>query len=110
MTEFTSERLTELKAVAEAATPGRWQWMDGGVFHSTSFGWQPVTLPGESAQHIAAFDPPTLLALIAALDAKTYEAERLGVMCLGLIIQRDEARADRIAREAGIETGEEAGQ
>ena len=42
MTEFTSERLTELKAVAEAATPGRWQWMDGGVFHSTSFGWQPV--------------------------------------------------------------------
>ena len=75
MTEFTEEKLAELRAVAEAATPGPWQWMDGGVSHSTSFGWQPVTLPGESAQHIAAFDPPTTLALIAALEAKTAEVE-----------------------------------
>lgn len=104
MTEFTPDRLAELKAVAEAATPGPWQWMDGGVFHSTSFGWQPVTLPGESAQYIATFDPPTTLSLVSALDAKTYEAERLGLMCLGLIKQRDEARAEvERVREAATE-------
>lgn len=90
MSDLTPERLAELRAVAEAATPGPWEpkTRRGGDF-------QEVTLAdvivwsgsGQSSEgrwidspdidHIASFDPPTVLALIAALEAKTAELERL---------------------------------
>ena len=54
--------------VAEATTPGPWDAVKG-----ATYGWWvellnladvAIDLHGENAQHIAAFDPPTVLALL----------------------------------------------
>lgn len=120
MTDFTPARLAELRAVAEAATPGPWEpkTRRGGDF-------QEVTLAdvivwsgsGQSSEgrwidspdidHIAAFDPPTVLALIAALEAKTAEVDDLAAdpghkaAKYWKWWQREKARADRA--EAALE-------
>lgn len=99
MTEFTPARLAELRAVAEAATPGPWEWEQSSADPSPSGdeplvtsnpgedGYPDVVLSGwgydesgteasdEDRAHIATFDPPTVLALIAALESKTAEAD-----------------------------------
>lgn len=100
---LTVERREELQRVAEAATPGPWL-QEGANYGRPSRnvraqhqgGWplQGVAyLVGRTADaaHIAAFDPPTVLALLDALAAA--EAER------------DEARA---AVERGRELAEAA--
>ena len=88
MTDMTPARLAELKAVAEAANA---EWYSKAP--TVALRWY----------HEATY-PPTVLSLIAALEAKTYEAERLRAMGQGLIKQRDEARAaiERV-REAATE-------
>lgn len=85
--------LDDLEATAKAATPGPWRWDedfgengDTGLaltndaraevvgaynWHCCSFRDDP-TVEDNDAEHIAAFDPPTVLALIA----KLREAER----------------------------------
>lgn len=75
---MTDLDLTQLRKIAVAATPGPWAWhsrqtVDGdqwAVFspRSTALannndGWAP------DAAHIAAFDPPTVLALLDRLEA-----------------------------------------
>lgn len=90
MSGMTSERLEELRRIAEAATQGPW-WVDG---------WEARTKDGDrfiasiapafqgagpdascwevdaNIQHIAAFDPTTALELLDALAAARAEAER----------------------------------
>lgn len=99
---MTPERLAEMRAVAEAATPGPWAWDDslewhadpdgieamrrqglptpaGDEFVGVKFGSQTVcvatTGPAHDraskadAKHIATFNPPTVLALLDALQA-----------------------------------------
>lgn len=80
MTEFTEEKLAELRAVAEAATQGPWELVAGGEYMPAT---GLVVAPDDggvspnNAAHISAFDPPTVLRLIAALEAKTAEVERV---------------------------------
>ncbi|PZM88850.1 MAG: hypothetical protein DIU79_16255 [Actinobacteria bacterium] len=90
MADLTLERLSELRRIAEAATPGPW-WVDG---------WEARTKDGDrfiasiapafqgaspdascwevdaNIQHIAAFDPTTALELLDALTAARAETER----------------------------------
>lgn len=94
--------LTKLRKIAEAATPGPWATeTESGVPANTSSGYavygeenqERDDLPGitgyhdestsaENARHIAAFDPPTVLALLAELDQArtTIRAMRLEAM------------------------------
>lgn len=88
MTRVTT-RLTELKAVAEKATPGPWaveetkdsgeygDYLVHGVHPIATATWYSDSayahtaldeMALEDATHIATFDPPTVLALIAALE------------------------------------------
>lgn len=77
--------LAHLREVAEAATPGRW-WSapnDDGIFAHVPDGrpngegiaqavYYGKRSSPENARHIATFDPPTVLKMIAALE--TMEA------------------------------------
>lgn len=78
MTELTSDHLAELKAVAEAANAGPWR-ENGSLFQVAETGSGIGQVWGlnwrSDLAHIAAFDPPTVLSLIAALEAKTAEVE-----------------------------------
>ena len=89
MSGMTSERLEELRRIAEAATPGPW-WVDG---------WEARTKDGDrfiasiapafqgaspdascwevdaNIQHIAAFDPTTCLALLDRIEALEQERD-----------------------------------
>lgn len=89
--ELKLERLSELRRIAEAATPGPW-WVDG---------WEARTKDGDrfiasiapafqgaspdascwevdaNIQHIAAFDPPTVLALLDEIERLRRERETL---------------------------------
>jgi len=91
MSGMTSDRLEELRRIAEAATPGPW-WVDG---------WEARTKDGDrfianiapafqgaspdascwevdaNIQHIAAFDPPTVLALLDEIERLQREREVL---------------------------------
>ena len=118
MSEFTKEKLAELRAVAEAATPGPWVFDPPGMWgdeddipqsavrqiDSGSITWDDhggEVFKPEDAAHIATFDPPTVLALIAALEAKTAEADDLAAdpghkaAKYWKWWQREKARADR---------------
>lgn len=96
MTDMTPARLAELKAVAEAATHG--SRAAKGSLITTAGGSTLGQALGINWRHdlrfMAEVSPETVLSLIAALEAKTYEAERLREMGQGLIKQRDEARAE----------------
>src|SRR5690606_7561619 len=77
---LTPERLVELRRIAEAATPGSWQWAgsrDKGDPHAYVYAgdyasegepdlWCEIVseCPEADAQHIATFDPTTCLALL----------------------------------------------
>lgn len=86
MTDITPEKLAELRAVAEAATEGPWTTFDSkGEAYSTppatgamlvDYG-ADVDQQMRDVRHIAAFDPPTVLSFIAALEVKTDEVEGL---------------------------------
>ena len=91
MTDMTPERLAELREVAAGATEGTWrateprEWGDDDTMQSAVMVSEGRTLTWDDhggevfhpadATFIAAFDPPTVLALIAALEAKTAEVE-----------------------------------
>lgn len=79
MSELSAEKLAELRKTAEWEPVVPWTWANGGVFFSSAFGLQPLTLPGSSSQFIAAFDPPTVIALldlIAELEGQLDAADR----------------------------------
>ena len=73
-----SEPISELRKITAAATPGPWGAADGG-----SFGGWWISLNGDpsnvtiaavpiklaDADHIATFDPPTVLAMLDAIEA-----------------------------------------
>ena len=72
MTErLTDERLAELRTIAEAATSGDWSLIGGGEY-LVGPGIQVAPDDGgvssADAAHIAAFDPPTVLALLDRID------------------------------------------
>jgi hypothetical protein len=97
VTAPTPDERAGLRAVAEAATPGPWRWeepskeswpqsdeslvSDGKTWESGGREYPETVLSGwgydasgteadaEDRAHIAAFDPPTVLALLDALDA-----------------------------------------
>lgn len=91
--KISDERLAELQRAAEAATPGPWQVTDfnegmcpprplWGVITEDfdgcddSFEVEIHTGGKADAQHIAAFDPPTVLALLAEVaEYRAREAE-----------------------------------
>lgn len=72
--------LDHLRAVAEAATSGPWEWREGHaryltapddakVLHASSYeDHEDVQSSEADARHVATFDPPTVLALIAELE------------------------------------------
>lgn len=70
-----------LRKVAEAATPGPWE-LDGSDIAAGDY-WVAYSADTSvtDAAHIAAFDPPTVLALldeVAALRATVADNERRG--------------------------------
>tara|TARA_R110000796_G_C14362341_1_gene412958 strand:- start:3 stop:290 length:288 start_codon:yes stop_codon:yes gene_type:complete len=85
---MTPEVLDELAAKAEAATPGPWvydgarsvlvpeEYRDPTTGRRDGVHWKP------NAAHIAAFDPPTVLALIAEVRRLQAELarERFGAL------------------------------
>lgn len=79
MNELTDERLAEMRRIAEAATPGEWK-ADGpaGNLDSSECRVAEVVVWGEAdAQHIAAFDPPTALALLDELERLREEMDSM---------------------------------
>lgn len=110
---LTVERRAELRRVAEAVGEGPWEsyplpdagpnhWtMTGvGIAGDDEMGHRIEAMFPQDAAHIAAFDPPTVLALLDALVAA--EAERDGLLeaaqslhdeAARLAAERDEARA-----------------
>src|SRR5690606_29549378 len=85
LSDLTPERLAELRRIAEAATPGPWQWAgsrDKGDPHAYVYAgdyasegepdlWCEIVseYPEADAQHIATFDPTTALALLDRIEA-----------------------------------------
>ena len=81
MTDLTPERLQELRRIAEEATPGPWSTTryNGGlrfdgplrVYAGTDpeYG-EPRPIPASDAdtRYIAAFDPPTVLAMLDEIE------------------------------------------
>lgn len=86
MTDFTPDRLQELRRIAEAATPGPWtspwEQKDGldpeeyGFYGASGDkivgllwydGWH-LECSEENARHIATFDPPTVLAMLDEIE------------------------------------------
>jgi len=90
MPELTQEQRAELRAKAEAATPGPWYATDGvvwaivpvmGMGYDTGRNGEPIPIPvvepsqeriadssEQDAAYIAAADPQTVLALLDALE------------------------------------------
>lgn len=112
MSDFTPERLAEMKARAEAASPGSW------LIEKLNFGRMGILVSGRAisgfaafistawpfpdqqgeqvsnANHIATFDPPTVLALIAALEAAWAERDEASASVLAFEAARDSALAE----------------
>lgn len=117
VTAPTPDERARLRAVAEAATPGPWMADEslGTSFHDFEV-LGPVErgngtvrqvviaqIHGEDSNdhtHIAAFDPPTVLALLDALDAAEAAYADLEAARLETMDQRDEARRKLAAVEA----------
>lgn len=134
MTEFTPARLAELKAVAEAASQSSWhiendseEDYEAGIAYAE---WPSVLvgpenaipsqwardhgetdrvqeipeLKPEDADHIAAFDPPTVLSLIDALEAAN-ESKPSNSVTSGSANERElaELRAALSAKTAEVE-------
>lgn len=58
----------KLRAVAEAATPGKWDLVDGAVLDQDDHE-VCIAFADDDVTHIATFDPPTVLRLLARLEA-----------------------------------------
>jgi hypothetical protein len=86
--KMTAERLAELRAKAEAATPGPWEarvfrdhadtakgrvFFRGDEYPQTNTRDCHLIIP--DAEHIAAFDPPTVLALLDEIARLKGDAE-----------------------------------
>jgi hypothetical protein len=83
-TAFAALDLEALRSIAEAATPGHWtanvlgsegyavvaEHPNGGLrrLRVSRHGYEDWDTDKANAEHVAAFDPPTVLALIEALD------------------------------------------
>jgi hypothetical protein len=88
MTDKTELDFDHLEAVAKAATAGKWEVYGGLVVHYGEGGREICKMPTDTFQdpewtlwhndaaHIAAFDPPTVLALLA-LARLGVRAEKL---------------------------------
>lgn len=79
-----AETLAEWKTIAEAATPGPWEVdhdvQTGRAFVRDPLGTERATIRDGNeldATHMATFDPPTVLALIAEVERLTVENEQL---------------------------------
>lgn len=96
MTELSAEKLAALREIAEAATGGPWsrtsdvEDTEFGTF--AAYGVTPIaelrqlgdsdpaglfaeTMTGEDAEYIAAFDPPTVLALLDLIAEQQAELD-----------------------------------
>lgn len=76
--------LARLRKVAEAATPGPWEVYDRGIGYEVHDangcelnGGMRETFTEADANHIATFDPPTVLALLSRLEAAEQELARI---------------------------------
>lgn len=106
--------LDALRQVAEAATPGPWEHGTGDWCHMSGWqigrpdagsmdGFRPIAFTGtenydDDAAHIATFDPPTVLALIDALEAA--EAQDDHYLRFDGLRQEIEALRNQVARVA----------
>lgn len=99
--------LTNLRKIAEASTPGPWVYGDnrdglGNKLHPAKFPgkYNPISdfeyTEDEDAEHIATFDPPTVLALLARLEQAEQAVARAREVAAGW------ATNDRPFREALI--------
>ncbi len=90
LTTFLSARLDGLEATARAATPGPWEWDDGGDLIATSVpgptrviitdsGFYPPD--DETGDHIATHDPAYVLADVEAKRAILVMASEHAAMC-----------------------------
>ena len=77
---LTPAQLDEIEAAAKEATPGPWEVIGGGEYVT------PIGLPAgfddcgvspRDVHYIAAFDPPTVLALVAELRELRAKVERV---------------------------------
>ncbi len=86
VSEMTAERLAELRRIAEAATPGPYEVVGldgyGGPYalrmqHRSGRTWYGVEgiKRREDAEHIATFDPPTVLALLNEIEQLRRERD-----------------------------------
>lgn len=82
--------LNELRAIAEAATPGPWETLGGqgpvgthAVCHRMEQGtlveiaYRDAHFDKANATHIAAFDPPTVLTLLDRVEAAEQAVQRV---------------------------------
>ena len=78
--KLTPAQLDEIEAAAKEATPGPWEVIGGGEYVT------PIGLPAgfddcgvspRDVHYIAAFDPPTVLALIAEVRELRAKVERV---------------------------------
>ena len=103
VSEMTAERLAELRRIAEAATPGPWRIPGAHVFRVVApetqnqgdpyYPWaviadaDPHSVDGEQAAvnacYIAAFHPPTVLALLDEIERLRREREVLAEAVMG---------------------------
>lgn len=76
--KITPAQLDEIEAVAKEATPGPWEVIGGGEYVT------PIGLPAgfddcgvspRDVHYIAAFDPPTVLALVAEVREMRAKVE-----------------------------------
>jgi len=88
VSELTSERLAELRRIAQMATPGPWG-RSGRIVYAPTHGHRQVTISVQKgrdcsaeeadavALHIASFDPPTVLALLDEIERLRREREEI---------------------------------
>lgn len=123
MSGMTSERLEELRRIAEAATPGPWtspwEQKDGldpeeyGFYGASGDkivgllwcdGWH-LECSEENARHIATFDPPTVLALLDEIERlrQTVDAlqlDRRDLKDVISVLEQEQRRAGRYLEDA----------
>lgn len=92
--------LDRLREVAKKATPGPWTLIGGGEY-LTPIGLMVAPDDGgvwpEDATHIAAFDPPTVLALLDRVAELEAKVARVNAEYARHVCDRD-ALADKVAR------------
>lgn len=120
VSEMTPDRLAELRQIAEAATPGPWEawqnpeyagwWVqrrDRDAGESVPR-WRVRVLghnPKANAEHIASFDPPTVLAMLDEIERlrQTVGALHLDRCILEdtiIVLEQEQQRAGRYLEDA----------